>query len=221
MLSQSIRRFFESEKAGLTVEFVAVIGPFLLLSFFIMEVLVAMDWVGTAEKAAQLGARLAVVSTPAVTTGTCPAGGGAIGAGLMPTQNCKPSASGGYGQPCPANCAGWTTNPISCAAGAGGSCVAANFTTIVNRMVGIAPLLKQGCAQASPGCHVTITYANSQLGFAGGPTIPDVTVKISGVTYGAVMTTIIGKFFGANNVLTVLPDISVTLTGEDLNSAGS
>jgi hypothetical protein len=220
MRNGPITRFFRSEKAGLTVEFVAVIGPFLLISFFIMEVLVAMDWVGTAEKAAQLGARLAVVSTPAVTTGACPVAGGSIGAGLLPLVNCKPVA-GAFGQPCPGNCAGWTTNPISCAGGSGGSCVAANFTTIVNRMIGISPLLKQGCAQASPGCHVTITYANSNLGFAGGPTIPDVTVKISGVPYGAVMTTIIGKFFGANNVLTVLPDISVTLTGEDLNSLGS
>jgi hypothetical protein len=221
MRSGPIMTFWGSEKGGLTVEFVAVIGPFLLLSFFIMESLIAMDWVGTAEKAAQLGARLAVVSNPAVPTGTCPAGGGSVSAGLLPLINCKPSAIGVYGQPCPANCAAWAGSPITCAGGSGGTCSATDFTTIVNRMTSIAPLLSEGCAQAQPGCHVTISYADSQLGFSGGPTIPDVTVKISGVPYGAVVTTILGAFFGGNSVLTVLPDISVTLTGEDLSSAGA
>ncbi len=69
--------------------------------------------------------------------------------------------------------------------------------------------------------YVTITYSYVGLGFAGGPIVPGVTVTLSGVPYGGVGTTILGKFFDSTSPLVTLPTISVTLTGEDLSTAGA
>ena len=65
-------RFLRDEDAGATVEFVAVMGPMMLIVFFIFEVMVEMVWIGTGEKAAQAGARLAVVSNVAALNSLSP-----------------------------------------------------------------------------------------------------------------------------------------------------
>jgi hypothetical protein len=69
--------------------------------------------------------------------------------------------------------------------------------------------------------YVTITYSDVGLGFAGGPIVPSVTVTLTGVPYGAVVTTILGNFFSGASPLVTLQTISVTLTGEDLSTAGA
>jgi hypothetical protein len=215
MTAGRYRSFIASEAAGATVEFVALMPAFLLLTFFIAEVLIAVLWIGTAEKAAQLGARLAVVSNYAVTS-------------LSPTTvNLPKSAAIAPGTNCDTGCAAF--NPQACnGSSLAAPCDTTNFTAIVSRMQNIATLIQ---AQ-----YVTITYAYTGdattgaggLGFAGGPIVPSVTVKLSGIPYDTLVTTILANFFKkatgdntATSPLTTLPDISVTLTGEDLSSAGA
>jgi hypothetical protein len=215
MTTGRYRTFIGSEAAGATVEFVALMPAFLLLTFFIAEVLIAVLWIGTAEKAAQLGARLAVVSNYAVTS-------------LSPTTLNQPkTANDPPGKNCDTGCAAFAS--ASCDGSAmAAPCDATNFNAIVSRMQNIATLVQ---AQ-----YVTITYAYTGdpmsgaggLGFAGGPIVPSVTVKLHGIPYNTVATAILANFFKkaagdntATSPLTNLPDISVTLTGEDLSSAGA
>ena len=201
MRARPFTSFVKDESAGATVEFIAVMGPFLLLTFFIFEVIIAALWVGTAEKAAQLGARLAVVSNFAVTS-------------LTPSMtNPLVDTSHAYGQACPAACSSPSFATATCVHGTGGVCDAANFTTLVTRMQAISSLVQSQ--------YVTITYSYVGLGFAGGPIIPSVTVTLAGVPYGAVVTTLLGRFFGGASPLVTLPTITVTLTGEDLSTAGA
>src|SRR5262245_45196405 len=72
MAMLSIRRFAWDRRGSITVEFVALMPAFLFLTLFIIEIGVAIFWAGTAEKAAQLGARLAIVSNRAVTVANLP-----------------------------------------------------------------------------------------------------------------------------------------------------
>jgi Flp pilus assembly protein TadG len=193
--------FIRDERAGATVEFVAVMPVFLLTAIFAMEVAIAILWVGTAEKAAQLGARLAVVSTRVVAATTCPTVTG------LPTTNCL-APGFVYGQQCNIGaCVPFCTATANCTCT---NCGTAEFTTIVTRMRGI---LSQIQAQ-----NVSISYTYVGLGYAGGPVVPSVTVTISGVQMGGIMTAIFAKFVTG---LTTLPPVSVTLTGEDLSSLGA
>src|SRR5262249_38602559 len=92
MLGSIIRSFAREQRAAVTVEFVVVMTFFITITFFVLEVAIAQFWWQTAEKAAQIGARLAIVSDPAVT---------AINSA---TTNPLNTASGAYGLPCPSNC---------------------------------------------------------------------------------------------------------------------
>ena len=65
MLHQ-IRQISVREEGAAAIEFVAAMVFFTVLSFFSFEVGVAVFWNATAEKAAQIGARLAIVGDPAV-----------------------------------------------------------------------------------------------------------------------------------------------------------
>src|SRR5258706_5225674 len=123
--------FIKDENAGATVEFIAVMGPYVLITFFIVEVIIAVLWIGTAEKAAQLGARLAVVSDAAATG--------------VPSFNAK-TASGGFGvncsdasAPCSASANPWS---YACTGGTGGSCNATAFNNIVKRIRNISSLIQ-------------------------------------------------------------------------------
>jgi len=189
-----------------TVEFVALMPAFLFLTFFVFEIMVAVLWVGTVEKAVQLGARLAIVSNYAV-TGLAPNQKNAVAAGYVPGAHCS---QGG--------CVGFTVR--TCSGGSIGDCNAANFNVLVNRMRSIAGLIQPQ--------NVTITYDYIGLGFAGGPIIPRVTLTVQNVPYGAVVTTIMATFFraatgnpSAISPLTNLPTVTATFTGEDLNTAGA
>jgi hypothetical protein len=210
------RTFLEDERAGIALEFVALLQAFLLLFFFALEIAIAVFWTGTVEKAAQLGARFAVVSDKAVTG--LPATY-SLAAGHIWGDDCSAGACGN---------AGTGFNPRSCVGGSGGDCDASNclgaaepcFAVIVGRMRDIAPIIQPG--------HVSITYAYAGLGFAGGPIIPRVTVTVAGVPYDAVMTNLLAGFTrlvtgdpGAASPLTNLPTIAVTFTGEDLATAGA
>ena len=204
MRRNSIKRFIKDEGASGTVEFVAISGFFLVLAFIVMEIALATFWWQTAEVAAQIGARYAVVWDPAVTSTS------------LPTTNVL-NGSGSYGQSCSIS-AGSTNDPcvqfsaVSCARGSGGSCNSTAFKAVVAKMQTVF-----GAVQAS---NVTITYSYAGLGFVGGPIVPAVTVQVSGVPFVSGFADLLAAFFGTS-ALTTVPTMSATFTGEDLSSAGA
>ena len=61
---------------------------------------------------------------------------------------------------------------------------------------------------------MTLTYEDTQLGYAGGPTVPLVTARVENVPY---QTGIVGLLLSNAGVLSSLPAHSSSMTGEDLN----
>jgi len=189
-----------SDTEGLTtVEFVVVLPFFLIIVFYVLEVALAIFVWQSVYTAAQVGARMAVVSDPAVPSGTCP-----LAAGALPVTNCK-SSGGEYGKSCAAgNCESYGT--VSCTGGSSGSCNGTAFNAICTRMRNLFALIE--CS------NITVSYSDSGLGFAGGPVIPDVAVSVSGVPFNIVSVPILP------NIVSTMPTISVVLTGEDLSTSG-
>lgn len=203
MRSHAIARWVNDTTAVSTVEFVAIFPFFLIVVFFALQVTLALFWRQSAEEAAEIGARYAVVSDPVAT-------------GLPTTIPRKSGAV--YGQACPTACDA-SSFPVEQASFTGSSCTS---DPICNRMASVFAPISQGT--------VTITYApcsapsgppsscsSVDLGFAGGPLVPYVTVTVSGVPFGLgqILGTILWSGF------TTVPTINVTLTGEDLSTGGA
>jgi hypothetical protein len=213
MSRRSPRTFLLDQSASVTVEFVVVMWFFVLITFFVIEIALVQFWWQTAEKAAQIGARLAVVADPAVasTSSTCPAA-----ANSLPLINCintgNSSAAAGF------QCTGSGSSTDQCVdygtitcTGGDSSCNATAFNYIVNRM-------RQTYLPIQNG-NVVISYSyKPALGYAGGPSEPAVTVTITGLRFGII--SILGNLIGTGgDPFTTVPDMSVTITGEDLNSS--
>jgi len=208
MLRRFLASFAREQTAAITVEFVVVMTFFITVTFFVIEVAIAQFWWQTAEKAVQIGARLAVVSNPAVTAIT--------------SSTTNPLASGGaFGQPCPSNCdvSGLTgcTSATSCTwtcTGGGAGCSTTPFNYIVNRMRQMYVPIQNS--------NVTITYTYTGLGYAGGPLTPTVTVTLSNVPLKLGFISIIGNLMGTSAApFFQIPTMSATITGEDLQSSQS
>lgn len=191
----SMRRLFSDERGTTVMEFAVIAPLFFALFLAIMDLSVGFFWIKSAEKASQLGVRLAVVRTPA-----------ALG---LPLTNARIEPDGVFGAPCrDGHCAGFGT--VECT---GAGCDGAAFDDIFGRMQRLFGALEPE--------HVTIRYEDIGLGFAGGPVVPAVTVELRGVPWplgflGAVFALLNGDGGG----LTTLPTIRATLTGEDLNTSG-
>lgn len=211
-------KFIGDDQGVAAVEFVAAMLFFIVIAFFIMEVGIAVFWISTAEKAAQIGVRLAIVSDPAVMSAACPGGnddGDPAPAGTLPLENCRqPSAI--YGTSCSENvttCHPW--GPIACVGGTGANCDAVGFATIATRVRAIFNLATDE--------KITVRYEDSGLGYAGGPVIPLVTVQIADVEYDLLFASVLDRMRelarrdGTTSAFTTMPTISVTLTGEDLS----
>ena len=197
--------FARDESAAITVEFVVIMLFFITITFFVLEVALSQFWWQTAEKATQIGARLALVSDPAAT---------------IPTTTNPRSSTGAFGQACPSNCdfSGFATcTATACTwtcTGGGAGCNSAAFTYIVNRM-------RQTYVPIQDS-NVTISYSYTGLGYAGGPLTPTVTVTLSGVPLRLGFLPIIGNIIGTSVApLTTIPTMTTTMTGEDLQSSNS
>jgi Flp pilus assembly protein TadG len=180
----------------MTVEFVTIMPFFIMIVFLVIEVSLAFFWWKSAEKATQLGARVAVVSTPVSTA--------------VPTLNALVNANVINGTRCiTANsCVDFGT--ISCT---GTGCTNA---TAFNRVLGRMQNILGGITAA----NVTISYKYVSMGFAGGPAVPLVTVTLSGVQFQTGFISILGALLGPGNALTTIPPISARITGEDLTTNG-
>lgn len=192
-----LTRFVRDDRASVTVEFVAVFGGLVVLVFFIMETTLAFFWWKTAEKSAYLGARLAIVSTAA--------------AGI-PERNPK-TDSGTYGIHC-------RDITVPCALNIGDSWICETDGTGCNAPARGFILARMsdifGVLQAD---QIRISYTYVGLGYAGGPLIPAVRLTITGVPFDRGFLPVIGRLITQDAAeLAVLPDISATLTGEDLDT---
>ncbi|MGH6896286.1 MAG: TadE/TadG family type IV pilus assembly protein [Geminicoccaceae bacterium] len=194
-----VRHLRGCERGAATVEFVIVAPVFLLLFFGVIETASAFFWWKTAEKATQLGARLAIVRDPA-----------AVG---MPLRNVRRDgtlfglACGSASDPCDFdNQSTWICS------GGDSSCNPDAFDNIITEM-------RRVIGQEIDDDNLNITYSYVGLGYAGGPFIPAVTVTLTGVRFGMFMGFLSGMA-GEDGALEFLPDISATLTGEDLSGAG-
>ncbi len=199
------------------IEFALVCIPLLLITIGIMEFAFALFQWNAAEKATQMGVRMAVVSTP-------------VAGGL----NTFDGTGGGTspGEEPPADFVNTANAPIVCTGnGASGSCTnaaasgtytgtyqGAVHTRIVNRMRLIFPRIAAS--------NVAVEYYFTGLGFVGRPCgpVPSVTVRLQNLTFDfividSLLTLVAGE--GGLGPSMAMPSFTATMTGEDLNTQGT
>lgn len=195
---RKLRSFISLSDGAMTVEFIAVLPVFLLINFFVVEIGLSYFWWQSVKKAAFVGARVAVVSNPAV-----------LG---LPTVN-QLSAGAVTGLSCndPSRpCQGFAT--VTCTGG-GTGCDPAAFARISTAMHNIFPAIKDA--------NISVTYTDVGLGFAGGPIVPAVTVTVSGVPFKTGFVSILNNIIGSGASFATVPTTSSTLIGEDLSKSGA
>jgi Flp pilus assembly protein TadG len=192
-----IRKLLRDRRASSAAEF-ALVLPLLLL--FIFGIIDAGRWMWTynqAEKAAQMGARMAVVTSPVSSS----LSDSYLGA-------CSPALT--QGDLIPSSC--FTAISCTSTSCSGGTEDPAAFTQIADRMRQFLPQLADE--------NLTIEYSPSGLGYAGNPNGPDisplVTVKI-GTPTALQFTPITSFLLTSMN----MPTFTTTLTAEDLSGAQS
>jgi Flp pilus assembly protein TadG len=194
-----IGKLLRDRTAASAAEF-AIVLPLLLL--FIFGIIDAGRWIWTynkAEKAAQMGARMAVVTNPLSSSLTATY----VGA-------CSPALT--QGDLIPADCFSTVTcTSTGCSDGSTEDTTA--FNAIVARMQKFLPQVT--------AANVAVEYTSSGLGYAGNPNGPDisplVTVKI-GTPATALQFTPITSMLLATMTM---PNFTTTLTAEDLSGSQS
>ena len=208
------------------VEFAVVFGLLMALTLGAVEFAVASAQWAEAEKATQMGVRLAVINDP-VAAGL--RGNDCGSATAEPGTPCSdPTAANTFQVRCYATTgtlggagacdnlpAGWSTAGCN----GNGFCPAAH-DAIVARMQTVMPRIGRQ--------NVVIEYRDNmgvgRLGYAGrnGP-VPLVTVSLQNMQYQFIMLGVIRGLLGGNaaNVVLTMPPFTATMTGEDLKSLGS
>lgn len=190
--------FWRCNRAASAAEFALILPIFLLFFFGIIDGGRFLYEVNQGGKAAQIGARMAVVTDPLApqlftqsyvgqTVGTVTLiQGDRIPAGALGLITCSNAVCTCTQTPCPA---GLTTDTFA-------------FQNLLTRIQQIMPAVRQQ--------NLTVTYSGSGLGYAGNPNgmdiSPLVTVSISGVPFSSII------LLGRN---LTLPTFSYTLTMED------
>lgn len=179
-----------ADARGTAVTELVIVAPLFLAVFLgILEVSLQFYYAATAEKAAQIGVRTAVVVTPAA---------------ALPTIN-DHSGGGLWGQPCAPTadpCAGFAAAECTGATCGGG------FPLVLARMQAIFPVVT--------AANVRLRYEYVNMGFAGGPTTPAVTLTITGLSWPAGPFAAAMRLLGSGTYTATMPNIRATLTGEDL-----
>lgn len=190
----AFRRLLTRRDGGSTVEFIVLLAPLLALLFFVIEVSVFFYHSESVRKAAEVGARFAIVSPPAVS-------------GLPATNGLADGAEEGHCGLDPSPCEPPTPQRWRCSGGADPACTDA-FGSIVTEM-----------RRYSPGItaeNVTVTYVYSQLGRAGGPFVPSVIVDVEDVANPLGVFGLRQLFFGGGRFRNA-PDARATFVAEDLS----
>ena len=199
----TIRKLARDQSGSTAAEFGLVLPLLLLLLFGIID---GGRWIWTynqAEKATQMGARMAIVTNmiePGVGTSYVGVGGltqgDVIPASAFGKITCTSTGCTCTTTPCPTL---GTANTIA-------------FNTVVTRMKYFLPSLT--------AANVTVEYSSSGLGYAGSPVLPDlspmVTVKIGTPTALQFRPLTILAITSVN-----MPAFTTTLSAEDLSGAVS
>ena len=201
------KTIFRNETGAVATEFALLFGFLLMLSLGFIEFGVALLQWNRAEKAVQLGARLAVVRDP-VATDLVDFSGKTAGNSFGDA--CMDPATGAIQAGCVYN-----PNPVVCTSTgcSGYGFSATDFNDIVTEMRSIFPTIQPE--------NVTIEYGASGLGFVGRPSSqpglfnlsPLVTVRVNNLIFDFL---VIDVLFGIQNL--AMPPFSATLTGEDMST---
>jgi Flp pilus assembly protein TadG len=215
--------FWDDEGGATVLEFTVGMMTFFVILFGIIEFSYIFYQWNAATKAVQFGARLAAVSEPVATDLTTMTGlsGGAIPGGAM--------------APFDITCYGASA---SCVGGDGSYSDDAmrvivygrDSTGTTNTQCGTTavtnPLQNGMCNYFSSIApeNVVIRYQYTGLGYAGRPggpnhtggPVPTITVSVTGITYSF---TFLNGLMGFSTA--TVPGLATTVTGEDLNAAGS
>ncbi|TDJ61152.1 MAG: pilus assembly protein [Proteobacteria bacterium] len=215
MMFRAHRRKLATDNSGAAaIEFAFISIALLLLTFAVLDIGFALYWFNRAEKATQLGVRVAAVSNPVTNYLDLFSG----------TPNSVPAVAspGQAGEGCESptgTLESFCDHPdVTCTATNGtGSCSLgtfsnAAFSKIFNEMRTLYPQLESN--------NVQVEYRPSLIGFAGRPgnapgtynLVPQVTVRIVGLEYNYIA---LGSLLGLAPF--TLPDISASMTGEDLD----
>jgi Flp pilus assembly protein TadG len=179
-------------------EFAMVLPLLILLLLGMIDVGRYMWALNEVEKATQMGARMAVVTTMVPTDLANANFGTTLGQGAV-----IPTSSFG-GMQCTSNGTTASCSCVSNCAGIGTTADTAAFNRVADRMILMANFVRRS--------DVTIRYDNSGLGYAGDPNGPDVAPIVTVSAAGVPFRPAIFMFFGGR---IVLPTVSASLTLED------
>lgn len=207
----SLRQMTRSQSGSSAAEFALVLPLFLIMLFGIIDAGRFMWEFNRAEKATQVGARVAIVTNVLssglhdeafagqTVNGTKIANGGRIPAGALGTMVCSSTGCSCETQPCPS----------------AGTFDTATFTNVlVARMRQIDPSVAAS--------NVRVRYSGSGMGFAGNAgssgtgemeISPLITVSLSGLQFTPITTFLLASM--------TMPDFATTLTAEDASGSYS
>ena len=194
----AIRRFCRRTEGAVGAEFAMVLPLLILLLLGIVDVGRYMWALNQLEKATQMGARMAVVTTMVPTDLYNANFGTSLGQGAS-----IPLSSFGAMQ-CTSNGTTASCTCITNCAGIGNTADTAAFNRVADRMNLIAGFLGRS--------NVIIRYENSGLGYAGDPNGSDVAPIVTVSAAGVPFRPAIFMFLGGR---LVLPTVSASLTLED------
>jgi hypothetical protein len=189
------------ERGDVLVGFILIVGLLFSLFFAGVGFFLLLSWLQFTEMATQAGVRTAVVSSPAVNWPEEERWNEATSAGLL-GQSCSHAS-----KPC---------KTLTTRACTGTTCTGAGYAHIAARMRQIFPLIEDK--------NIRITYADSGLGYVGGPPVPLVTVEVVNLeipVIGAIIDLALRLVGGAAGNPATMRTIAASMTAEDLNTAGS
>ncbi|MCZ6587187.1 MAG: pilus assembly protein [Alphaproteobacteria bacterium] len=208
------RKLIADTSGAAAIEFAIISLVLVLFTFAILDVGFALYWFNRAEKATQMGVRVASVSNPvtdflASFSGT---GGGTAGVSCSDGSGVIIAACDHADITCSVSGTTGTCTSAGGSFGEPGNFVDAAFIKIFNEMMVMYPQLSS--------TNVQVEYRPSPLGFIGRPgaiadtynLVPQVTVRIVNLEYNYIA---LGALLGLQKF--TLPVISASLIGEDLD----
>lgn len=198
---RKLRLFLRRDDGSAAIEYVTLLLPLIALVFTSLQIALAYHFSLTAQKAVELGARIAAVRD-------------AVHTGLPSTNELDTGSGFGVGDECgfgacvdpggPWTCSGATvaTDP---------NCDLASFNEIRNEVARLAYLLDDE--------DISITYSYGLLGFADGPFVPIVEVAIEERPF--FLQFFFNLAFGGGDdesFEVTLPSVAATAIAEDLSS---
>lgn len=199
-MTRKFRSLLRNDEGSAAIEYVALLLPLIALVFTSLQIALAYHFALTAQKAVELGARIAAVRD-------------AVHEGLPTTNELVTGSTFTAGDPCGRGACEdpggpWTCTGATVATDA--SCNVAKFNEIRDEVGRLAYLLDDD--------DLSITYSYGLLGFADGPLVPIVEVAI--VERPFFLQFFFNLAFGGegDDIEVTLPAVAATAIAEDLSS---